>query len=48
VEVLAQFVMPVWFVWALMEAYLQSKDAEGIAPQEENGKTLHPLTGLSR
>ncbi len=25
VEVLIQFVMPVWFIWGLMEAYLQQK-----------------------
>jgi hypothetical protein len=34
VEVLAQFVMPVWFIWALMEAYLQKKASEVIASQE--------------
>jgi O-antigen ligase len=28
VQVLSQFVMPVWFVWGLMEAYIQKKSSD--------------------
>ena len=28
VQVLTQFVMPIWFIWGLMEAYLQRKNSE--------------------
>jgi len=32
VQVLPQFVMPVWFVWGLMESYLQQKNSDFIIP----------------
>ncbi len=30
IQVLTQFIMPVWFVWGLLEAYIQQKNTESI------------------
>ena len=47
VEVLPQFAMPVWFVWGLMEAYLQQKNS--ILPstlKESDAKIINPVANL--
>jgi len=45
VEVLPQYVMPVWFIWALVEAYLQTVSAESTSIfKGKNAKTINSFT----
>lgn len=45
VEVLPQYVMPVWFIWALVEAYLQTVSAESTSIfKGKNAETINSFT----